>query len=185
MFPPEGVNLQAFCNRFQNTCVIRELSANTCVSVAVISTESRIFFFVATSPAIVLQGVLQESADIDDLSAEIQLSVNDAIDVEQVVNQPRLDFDVSPDRGQVLLHIFRKTLVLLQHRHDGQDRRQGRAQFVTQNGEEIVFLLIGQAQILLAGGESGVALAQSRQHLVESVGQLPDFVGAYLVPRTE
>ena len=56
---------------------------------------------------------------------------------------------------------------------------------MTDNRKELIFLFVCrfgcfqcQSQPLFAGGERRVAFAESREHLVERVGQVPDLVRA-------
>ena len=56
-------------------------------------------FFRGGVEAIVLHRVLEERANIDNLTAQFQLAADNPGDVEKVVDQSRLHLDVATDHG--------------------------------------------------------------------------------------
>ena len=82
---------------------------------------------------------------IERRAVERHLAAGDAGQVEQVVDQPRLQLDVAPDHGQGLGHARAEVAAVLEPVHGGHDGRQRRAKLVGQRREEPV---LGRAGLL-------------------------------------
>ena len=77
------------------------------------------------------------------LPAQFDLPPRDPRHVQQVVDQPRLHFHVAADHLQRLAHRRVEVRPVLEHRHAHHHRRQGRAQFVAQDRQEMVLGAVG------------------------------------------
>ena len=82
---------------------------------------------------------------------QLDLPACDPRHVQEVVDQPGFHFDAAADHFQRLAHCRRKVGSILEHGHAHDDRRQRRAQFVAEDGEEMVLGAVG-----LFGGGLGV-----------------------------
>ncbi len=145
--PPGGVNLTAFESRFQNTWVSRGASASSRCSSAV-QLDGELDLPVRDLLFDRGQGVLDHLAGVGLAAVELQLAAGDARQVEQVVDQPRLQLHVAPDHGE-LAHVPREARVGFQAGDDGEHRRQRRAQLVAQSGEELVLGRVGRLRLLV------------------------------------
>ena len=106
-----------------------------------------------------LQGVLQKGVRIDHLEVELDLPFADTGQIEQVVDQPRLQLDIPANHVQRFLDVFRQAGFTFQVDCGSDDRSQRRPQFVAEHGEELIFrevgtrfflqLLVGYLQFLL------------------------------------
>ena len=79
------------------------------------------------APALKLTVRVEQSGVDEDFSAsvpvEIQFAARDSVDVEQIIDQARLDLNVATNHLQFLLHVGPHAVVVFQHRHRCQDRR--------------------------------------------------------------
>jgi hypothetical protein len=93
--------------------------------------------------------VLDQHERVDLLAGERQLSLADAGDVEQIVDQPGLELDVAADERGVGARFVTQRRVFFEDRRQPEDRRQRRAQLVAEYGQELVFGLVGRVGFFL------------------------------------
>ena len=111
---------------------------------------------------------------------EMELAADDARDVEEVFDEPRLRAGVAIDafeRPRVCSGAGRAVSEDLQ---PAEDRVQRRAQFVRQRREEFVLQAARPAQLVVGGRQPPVAPLDLLDHAVERVDERPDFVVACL-----
>ena len=95
-----------------------------------------------------LDGVADDSYQIDALQAQLHPVVGDASDVEQVVHEPGHQPDLPLDHVRDAVD-DRIPLAAAFHQRDGvADRRQRVAQFVGQHRQELVLATVGVAERL-------------------------------------
>ena len=85
-----------------------------------------------------LGGVLEELVQVGSHRRDGQLAAADARDVEQVVDQPRLEFDVAAHHPELIAHFERQGEIGLECGGGHQHRCERRAQLVAEGGEEVV-----------------------------------------------
>jgi len=94
---------------------------------------------------------------------QLELPAHDPGDVEEVVDQPRLDERVPLDAVERLLHAFGRDVAGLEHAGPAHHGVQRRAQFMGDQGEELVLHPAGrfgrQARLALAGERRGLRVA--------------------------
>ena len=90
----------------------------------------------------VASDVLDDLAAVHLAAAELELAAEHPRQVEQVVDQPRLELDVAPDHRQ-LARVGGQAGVHLEAREHGEHRRQRRAQLVAEGRQEAVLGLVG------------------------------------------
>ena len=116
---------------------------------------------------------------------EMELAADDARDVEEVFDEPRL-------RAGVAVDAFEGPRRLIGAARDGlqkdlqpaEDRVERRAQLVRQRGEEFVFQAARPGQLVVGGRQPAVAALHLLDHAVERVDERPDFVVACLRARS-
>jgi hypothetical protein len=92
--------------------------------------------------------VLDDLPGVDVPAVQLELAARDARQVEQIVDQPRLQLDVALDHGK-LARVAGEVGIGFEARDDGEHRRQRRAQLVAQGGEEAVLGLVGGLGLLM------------------------------------
>ena len=101
-----------------------------------------------------VEPLLHHRAQVDRRRLHPELAGHDARDVEQVVDQLRLQARVALDHLERVRHLSRRHLLVAQHRGPAQDRRERRAQLVRERRQELVLELVvalgGLASLLLA-----------------------------------
>ena len=95
-----------------------------------------------------LDRTVDDRTQLDGASVQFDLPPRDPRHVQQVVDQPGLHFHVAADHFQGFTHGWVEVRSVLEHRQAHHHRRQGRAQFVAQDRQEMVLGAIG----LLGGG---------------------------------
>ena len=101
-FPPRGVNFTAFESRFQITCWMRVGSAT--ITPRVGASDSRDGDVLRVRGRVHrLDRVHDHARDLDRLRREAQLAGDDARDVEDVVDEPRLKLRAAGDRRDGLV----------------------------------------------------------------------------------
>ncbi|CAA9444575.1 MAG: hypothetical protein AVDCRST_MAG64-4426 [uncultured Phycisphaerae bacterium] len=92
-------------------------------------------------PLVHLQAVPQDGVGVHDLEVQLDLAPADPRQVQQVVDQPRLQLHVAADRPDLAAEFRREVGPRLQVADRRQHRRQRRAEFVAQHGQEVVLRL--------------------------------------------
>ncbi len=109
-----------------------------------------------------LDRVLDDLAGVGDLQAQVELAAGDAGEVEQVVDQPRLELDVAPDHVQRPAQRGGDALIPGEPGGEEQHGGQRRAQLVAEGGEEVILRLVGGlglgARLALAIEQPGALL---------------------------
>ena len=85
-----------------------------------------------------LQRVLEQRREVDALQPQLQLAARDAGEVEQVVDEPRLERDVAIDEVEIRAQIRRQPRVVAHGGDEREHRRERRAQLVRERREEVV-----------------------------------------------
>ena len=146
--PPRRVNLAAFWSRLPTTCARRAPSAFTktrirrqdCLQTHAVLLEER---------AMVLDRPPDELVELEPLPLQLDLVLRDARDIEQVVDQVRelpdlpVDDRLGPSR---LLAAGHGAVEDVEAVLDGRERV---AQFVGEDGQELVLVPVGLAQFLV------------------------------------
>ncbi len=108
--------------------------------------EAHVEVFGVDLPLANLERAMDRPVGVDRLGRQLELAVGDARDVEQIVDQPRLELDVAPDdlervaRGGRVHH----PVQLGDH---GDDRREGVAQLMGEQRQELVLGGIGGDEV--------------------------------------
>ena len=100
-------------------------------------------FFRGLVGAAGLDGVLDDWADIAGVELKLQFSPGDSRDIEQIIDQPRFEFDVAENDGDVLLDVLRQAFIALQCRNQRKHRRKGSPQFVAERGQKMILCPAG------------------------------------------
>jgi len=116
---------------------------------------------VCTNVSCALSGA-QDVVEVHDGQVQHELLVGEAREVEQVVDQARLQFDVSADHRQLAARVRRQVGARRELADGGQRGRERRAQLVAEGGEEAV---LGAVGVLELSGAVGAGLPGVQQLL--------------------
>ena len=156
MRPPAGVNLMALVSRFHTTCCRRRASPRTVTRSCsiVVPTSSPFARSVGRTESMAASMIAARSTG--DMSKR-QLAADDARHVEQVVDQPRLQRRVSLDGLERAIAGARaREHAALEHARPPEDGREGRAQLVRDDPEEVVLHPVAVLELLAADALEGV-----------------------------
>jgi hypothetical protein len=103
-------------------------------------------------------GLGEEGGGIDDLEFEFEFSVADAGEIEEIVDDPGGDLDISADHGDLVVDVLGEVFTSLHCGDAHEDWGEGGAEFVGQVCEEGIFFAIGGFGVLsgLVDGLSGL-----------------------------
>ena len=94
------------------------------------------------------------------LGAQMKFAVGNPGEIEQVVDDPRLQRDVPFDHAQLFPDLGGKPFVFAEAGRNDQHGRKRRAQFVREDSQKIVFRLVRSFRHLSGAPELGVHVAQ-------------------------
>ena len=83
--------------------------------------------------------LLDQLMDVDDAAMQLHFAIGDAREIEQIVDQLRLELHVSPDHGDIGANFRWKIWIRLHRTRGHQHGIQRRAKFMAQDREEAIF----------------------------------------------
>src|ERR1700693_1133472 len=108
----------------------------------VVQDQTKLQIFSIDLALVNIERVLQEGVSIDHLEIKLHLAFTDACEIEQVVDEPRFQLHIATNHLERFVDIFRQSF-FLQIYGGGDNRRQRRAQFVTEHGKELILRQVG------------------------------------------
>ena len=87
-------------------------------------------------------GFPQQFGDFQRLQIQLELTALKLCQIQEIIDEPALDGDVTPNHPEIFAGIGRNTLVVLENSRRGQDRCERSTKLVRQHGEELILRAI-------------------------------------------
>ena len=114
----------------------------------------------------ILDHAFNGRAYIYGLAFEADLALDDPGQVEQVIDEARLELDIAADDLQVMARVLGQTVFTLHDLHGGKHRGEGRSQLMREHGEKLILGPVGLLRGFLR------TLCARRRHLQSRLGAL-------------